>query len=173
MLLPCVTTKELLFPDFIDVLSGKVAKSITVEIWYPSDPKSSSQLAVYNNELRSGQKFSMQGNAYRDLEFLDKQEWPLVVMSHGYTGYRSIMFYLGEHLASHGFVVVAIDHTDSTNAEVDYEKAPFSGFPSTLVNRSRDQQLILDYFAESENVTSVFGSKAKWKASIAGITVRI
>jgi predicted dienelactone hydrolase len=75
----------------------------------------------------------------------------LVVLSHGYTGYRTIMFYLGEHLASHGYVVVGIDHTDSTTGDDDFENAPFAGFPSTLINRARDQQFVLDYFTSAES----------------------
>ena len=100
--------------------------------------------------------FALQGNATRDAEVnnLTGQPFPLVVLSHGYTGYRTIMFYLAEHLASHGYIVAALDHTDSTNAEVDIVNAPFSGFFSTLLNRSRDQQFALDYFTNTDNFVS-------------------
>ena len=81
----------------------------------------------------------------------------VVVLSHGYTGYRTIMYYLGEHLASHGYLVVSIDHTDSTNEDVDPKTNPFGGFKSTLLNRSRDQQFVLDYFSNNTNSKEVFG----------------
>ena len=60
------------------------------------------------------------------------------------------MFYLAEHLASHGYVVVGIDHKDSTNAEVFDDATRASGFISTLYNRARDQQFLLDYFSNPE-----------------------
>ncbi|MGX9459707.1 alpha/beta hydrolase family protein [Shewanella sp. A14] len=133
-------------------------RKLTVEVWYPTINKISNTHpnAVYNNVTRLGLPFTLKGNATRDAKVssLTDQSFPLVVLSHGYTGYRTIMFYLAEHLASHGYVVVAVDHTDSTNAEVDMVNAPFSGFFSTLLNRSRDQQFTLDYFTGSDNFAS-------------------
>ncbi len=76
------------------------------------------------------------------------ENYPIVVISHGYTGYRTLMHYLGEHLASHGYVVAAIDHTDSTNKDVNFAESPYSGFPSTLLNRSRDQVFTLNAVAQ-------------------------
>jgi hypothetical protein len=35
---------------------------------------------------------------------------PLLIFSHGFTSFRRNGAYLGEHLASHGFVVVAVDY---------------------------------------------------------------
>jgi predicted dienelactone hydrolase len=58
------------------------------------------------------------------------------------------MFYLGEHLASHGYVVVGIDHSGSTNADIKDESDRPAGFVNTLYNRARDQQFLLDYFAD-------------------------
>lgn len=132
--------------------TSKKDRQLTLEIWYPSTIKNSEVLATYDNQTRTGKAFSLQGEAFRDAPF-DKSlgKFPLVVLSHGYTGYRSIMFYLGEHLASHGYVVVAIDHTDSTNADVDFSKNNLSsGFPSTLYHRARDQQFTLDYMSVSK-----------------------
>lgn len=138
----------------IDTADFKTKKDrkLTLEIWYPSSVISGSALATYDNQTRTGKAFSLQGEAFRDAP-LDKSlgKFPLVVLSHGYTGYRSIMFHLGEHLASHGYVVVGIDHTDSTNADVDFKISNGgSGFPSTLYNRARDQQFTLDYMSVSK-----------------------
>jgi S-formylglutathione hydrolase FrmB len=58
------------------------------------------------------------------------------------------MFYLGEHLASHGYVVVGIDHTGSTNADIKETADRVAGFTDTLYNRARDQQFLLDYFTD-------------------------
>jgi dienelactone hydrolase len=44
--------------------------------------------------------------------------WPLVVFSHGYGGHRRQSTFLCTHLASHGYVVVAADHTGNTVSDV-------------------------------------------------------
>jgi predicted dienelactone hydrolase len=143
--------------------SSKVDRPLTLEVWYPSQHSNSQGPTSYKNVTRSGQAIDLQGFAYRDLAPLESlkstsletsHKFPLVVISHGYTGYRTIMFYLAEHLASHGYVVAAIDHTDSTNAEIDFVKASGAGFPSTLINRARDQQFVLDYFSNNNSPLS-------------------
>ncbi|PKH00289.1 acetylhydrolase [Paraglaciecola sp. MB-3u-78] len=126
-------------------------RTLTLEVWYPADTKETDIHATYENVTRTHKAFSLQGQSVRNAKTNQKTTYPLVVLSHGYTGYRTIMFYLGEHLASHGYVVVGIDHTDSTTGEVDFENSPFAGFPSTLINRARDQQFVLDYFSSAKS----------------------
>ena len=62
-------------------------------------------------------------------------------MSHGYPGSRLIFTYLTENLASKGYVVVSIDHMESTFRDL-------AGFPSTLLNRAKDQIFVLNQLAE-------------------------
>jgi predicted dienelactone hydrolase len=144
-----VSTMQLTNPQQLNTadFQSKVDRKLTVEVWYPATADKQAALATYENVTRLHKPFSLQGSSYRDAPVMTDGQYPLVVLSHGYTGYRTIMFYLAEHLASHGYVVVGIDHTDSTTGEVDFEKSPFSGFPSTLINRARDQQFVLDHFA--------------------------
>ncbi len=126
-------------------------RELTLEVWYPAEVSKQSEIATYKDVTRTNKEFELLGGAYRDASPVKtKKEFPLIIFSHGYTGYRSIMFYLGEHLASHGYVVASIDHKDSTNADVIASGSPFSGFPSTLLNRARDQQFVLDYFSQLE-----------------------
>lgn len=165
-----VSTAEITNARYIDPMSGNTApRSLTIEVWYPSVSDESDTAAVYSDELRSGKTFSILADANRNSKFDDTQQWPLVVLSHGYTGYRTIMYYLGEHLASHGYVVVGIDHTDSTNAEIDFANGPFAGFMSTLLNRSRDQQFVLSYLADNNNVKVALNQKVSWTANKAGL----
>lgn len=44
--------------------------------------------------------------------------WPLVLFSHGYGGHRRQSTFLCTHLASHGYVVAAVDHTGNTITDV-------------------------------------------------------
>jgi alpha-beta hydrolase superfamily lysophospholipase len=126
-------------------------RTLTMEVWYPAVIKDTDVQATYENVTRTHKSFSLQGNSVRDAKTNQEKTYPLVVLSHGYTGYRTIMFYLGEHLASHGYVVVGIDHTDSTTGEIDFKNGPFAGFPSTLINRARDQQFVLDFFTSANS----------------------
>jgi dienelactone hydrolase len=68
------------------------------------------------------------------------EKFPLVIVSHGYPGSRTFLSYLTENLASKGYVVAAIDHTDSAFGDV-------KGFASTLLNRSNDQLFTIDALA--------------------------
>jgi len=139
--------------DFV----SRVDRPLVLEVWYPASLNAHDQTTTYKNTTRSGKTFELVASAYRDAQAIDETAFPLIVLSHGYTGYRTIMYYLGEHLASHGYVVAAIDHTDSTNSEIDFTKNAGAGFMSTLLNRARDQQFVLDYFTSE-------------KSSLAGIT---
>ena len=153
-----VKTLEIVNPAQFDVATQTTKdRKLAVEVWYPSNADNTSIKTSYENETRTGIEFSMQADAYRDAAVLlstNDAKYPLVVISHGYTGYNTIMFYLAEHLASHGYIVAAIDHTDSTNADVDVKVNPASGFFSTLLNRSRDQQFTLNYLTTQSHFAS-------------------
>lgn len=167
-----VRTEQISNPDQLNAadFQSRADRELTVEIWYPAQTTDKAELATYKDVTRSKQAFELQGQAYRDADILQSAEqFPLVVISHGYTDYRSLMFYLAEHLASHGYVVISIDHTDSTNAEVDFDTAPSAGFPSTLLNRARDQQFVLDHFsAQSDTLAGIIDFE---KATIMGYSM--
>lgn len=143
-----VTTLTAIHPEHLSAADFKTLydRELVLEVWYPAQASKEARPATYKNVTRSHRAFELQGVAYRDAPIAKGEKFPLIVLSHGYTGYRTIMFYLGEHLASHGYVVAAIDHTDSTNAEVDMAVAPGAGFISTLFNRAGDQQFVLNFF---------------------------
>ena len=146
-----VRTLEMRHPDQIDILALDPAKEkpdplpryerpLTVEIWYPtSAPASgSTELRAF---LRDGKtEVSLQGQAHRDAKPA-AEKFPLVLISHGYPGNRFLLSHLAENIASKGYVVASIDHTDSTYRT----KAAFG---STLVNRSLDQIFVLDQLAQ-------------------------
>lgn len=148
-----VRTLEATHPEQLSAVDfqSKQDRTLTLEVWYPATHEQGATKSSYENVSRLHLPFSLAADAYRDAPEVKGQTFPLVVLSHGYTGYRTIMYYLGEHLASHGYVVVGIDHTDSTTAEIDFNTAPFAGFPSTLINRARDQQFVLDYFSQTSS----------------------
>lgn len=136
-------------------LSDQEDRTLALEVWYPAKAPDTGSKAVYEDVSRTGLPFRIQSpHAWRDaeLEAPESGKYPLVVISHGYTGYRTIMFYMGEHLASHGYIAVAIDHTHSTNADNLANNG--IGFPSTLYHRSRDQYFVLNHFRSSSHFAS-------------------
>lgn len=147
-----VRTLNLVHQDRIDILNSKNGtdpiynRPLTVEIWYPANvPNGEEALVTYNevmgtrgDSLRPLIPFTFQGRAVRDATPLSKKgSFPLVVVSHGYVGSRYIMSYLTENLASKGYVVVSIDHTDSTFQDAN-------AFHSTLLNRALDIKFVVN-----------------------------
>ncbi len=123
--------------------NARYDRPLTLEIWYPAlIPAGKSEMASYHDFLKNKTKFTIKGRALRNASpDRSASESPLVIISHGYPGSRVLLAYLGENLASKGYVVASIDHTDSTHQ--DQNK-----FGSTLLNRSFDQRFTLDKMAE-------------------------
>jgi predicted dienelactone hydrolase len=150
-----VRTLKLVHPAQIDVLHPKDGKSplydrpLTVEVWYPASiPAGKSELVTYNEVMgvandpkRPLIPFTFAGRALRDAEPNPGEgAYPLVIVSHGYPGSRFMFTYLTENLASKGYVVVSIDHTESTYRDT-------AAFPSTLLNRATDDLFVLSEMA--------------------------
>lgn len=116
-------------------------RPLKVEMWYPAQTGSIGATA-FNTYLRDGiTEITLEGRAVRDaLPPPVTNPFPLVMLSHGYPGNRFLMSHLAENLASKGYVVASIDHTDSTYNDQ-------GAFASTLVNRSLDQLFVLDEMA--------------------------
>lgn len=71
---------------------------------------------------------------------------PLIVYSHGMGSVRSDLRYLAEHLASHGYIFVALDHPGSNTAYVNSALAGKTRFlkPQEFLERPRDVSFVLD-----------------------------
>ena len=151
-----VTTVELVNPGQADILkfekeTGKAPpydRPLKVEVWYPAViPAGVEERTTYESvmpgKLSPGipKTFQTAGKALRNAAPATGERFPIVVVSHGYPGSRTLLSYLTENLASKGYVVAAIDHTDSIFGDV-------KPFASTLLNRSYDQLFVLDSFAK-------------------------
>lgn len=137
-----VQTLDLLNKNQLDILNyGKGTDSLynrplKIEVWYPAEgPSGSKDLISYEEVMgQNGSPtrpiipFTFLGRATRNAKpSYSDDSYPLVIVSHGYTGSRYLMTYLTENLASKGYVVVAIDHTEATFRDA-------AGFQSTLLN---------------------------------------
>jgi len=145
-----VRTIDIVNPNQVDILrfdktSGKAPLSdrkFKVEIWYPAIiPAGKEEHTVYQTEDPANHQPPLQGKALRDASPVTGEKFPLVIVSHGYPGSRTLLTYLTENLASKGYVVAAIDHTDSVLGAV-------KGFESTLLNRASDQLFTIQSIRE-------------------------
>jgi predicted dienelactone hydrolase len=147
-----VQTLDLTNRDQLDILktkdgvTPKYDRPIRVEVWYPAIiDDNQKEIEIYDEVLGNNGDpkrplipFQFKGRCVRNAKIdKGKKPYPLVILSHGYTGSRLLFTYLSENLASKGYVVVAIDHTESTFRDA-------AGFPSTLLNRSLDQLFVLN-----------------------------
>jgi len=147
-----VRTLQLKNPNQIDLLNSTKDQEVyydrplTVEIWYPARlEEGAKEMVVYNEVMGNFNSpdrplipFTFNGRAAREAAvFPSNAPYPLIIVSHGYTGSRYMMTYLTDNLASKGYVVVAIDHTDSTFRDA-------AAFHSTLLNRSLDDLFVLN-----------------------------
>ena len=149
-----VRTLDLVNPGQVDILrfepsNGRAPlydRPLKVEVWYPAViPPGQREHTEYESatagRFNAPGTFRIAGKAMRDAPPVTDRKFPLVVVSHGYPGSRTFLSYLTENLASKGYVVAAIDHTDSVFGAV-------KGFASTLLNRSQDQLFTIEQLAD-------------------------
>lgn len=122
--------------------TARYDRPLTFEVWYPATlAAGQAPGGEYRTIARDPTlPVVLKGRAVRDAAPATGGPFPLVVVSHGYPGNRLLMSHLGEHAASRGYVVVSIDHTDSTYDAV-------KPFASTLYNRALDQRFTIDEIA--------------------------
>ena len=145
-----VKTVKLTNPQQLDIAKFKAGapmpvydRPLTVQVWYPAQLAAGQAPGGSLRAItRDGQtEVSLRGRAVRDAAPAPASgPFPLLIVSHGYPGNRFLLSHLAENLASKGYVVASIDHTDSTYDS----QGPFG---STLLNRSLDQLFVLGEMA--------------------------
>ena len=145
-----VKTLNLVNRNQLDVVNARADgttptydRPLAVEVWYPARLAGGQTAAgTYRALTRDGQTtVTLFGKAVRGASADPSGgPYPLVILSHGYPGNRFLLSHLGENLASKGYVVASIDHTDSTYDAI-------RAFGSTLLNRSLDQLFVLNEMA--------------------------
>jgi len=145
-----VKTLNLVHPKQLDIVHAKAGapiptydRPLAVEVWYPARPgPAKAGDGEYRVFVRDGKtEVTIRGKAVRDAQpDASGGPYPLLIISHGYPGNRFLLSHLAENLASKGYVVASIDHTDSTYSDQ-------AAFGSTLLNRPLDQLFVLDEMA--------------------------
>ena len=95
-------------------------RPLPIEIWYPATDahrgQDTSEAGRDHYEVLSGFPAVTQ-DAARDA-VPRPETFPLVLFSHGFAGHRRQSTFLCTHLASHGYVVAAVDHTGNTVSDM-------------------------------------------------------
>ncbi|MEP4766385.1 MAG: dienelactone hydrolase [Roseibium sp.] len=137
-------TLQLTKPDQYDIVRiaadetpERYDRPLTVEVFFPSEPHGAPTPIRINLRDPNRQADIIGLSAENVTADMSEGPYPLVLISHGYPGNRFLMSHLAENLASKGYVVASIDHTDSLYSD----KAAFG---STLVNRPLDQMFVLN-----------------------------
>jgi predicted dienelactone hydrolase len=103
-------------------------REIMVQVWYPASPTEDNAHAFFMPDIQYAgpalaewieiPSFALnhiryaRANAYADAPVLTANgRFPVLVFSHGWSGFREQNVYQVEELASHGYVVVGISHT--------------------------------------------------------------
>ena len=141
---------EFVLPDVVTLTTAGVTRAprtIKFRVWYPAQYAAGSVGSRFTHILPrpdgKGLQFTFPSLAVENAEVAGNKRYPLVIVSHGYNGWDSFMTWLTENLATKGYIVVAIDHSDQ-RAAGGTELAV--SFGNVLINRAADQRAVINHF---------------------------
>ncbi len=147
-----------------DEATGRAPKRdrpLTVDLWYPARAGRRAAPAVYTAAFPSEPpappaRFSVQGIAVRGAPPAGGG-YPLVIVSHGYSGAPAAMTWITENLASKGYVVAAIRHEDPPITDTAAFVGPLLRRPLDIafVAASLRQSLAAEHLIDPERVALV------------------
>jgi predicted dienelactone hydrolase len=117
------------------------------QIAYPFDPSEpgSAQIQVLKLQLNDQKR---DRNIPVDIYWSTavSSDKPVIVYSHGFSSVRTDLRYLAEHLASHGYALVALEHTgsNSTNTDLAFQNKTRLLKPQEVLDRPKDVSFVLD-----------------------------
>ena len=117
-------------------------RPLPVTVWYPAQQPGDAEDSITYGEHYAPlfPDMPIAGQAIRDAApDFSGEPYPLVVFSHGNGFTRLQSVYLLEHLASHGFVVAAADHTGNNLANLGEASYPW------YIYRPDDLQRVITY----------------------------
>ena len=127
------TTTFEVYDDLREDIYGDLgSRAFNYQIWYPGikDETKTRTPWLLDQEITSqalSRDFGFPGfllnqtqfvtsNSYLNLELEDQKTYPIVIISHGWSGSKYLHSDLGESLASLGFIAISIEHTYSSVA---------------------------------------------------------
>lgn len=168
-------------------------RKFRAQFWYPADDVSEGTSTKWMSDgLDASRQIPAQvglpgflldhsvlikSHSYEGVNLSTQEEsYPIVILSHGWTGFRHLHSDMAELLASHGYIVVSIEHTYGSLATVFENGEVALVNPEALPNREETENfleyandLVSTYgydsgrvidFIEELNQTSLFDNKA-------------
>lgn len=122
---------------------------LDITMWYPAlNPDNLEASTVYPYIVKLGMpdaSATVTGSAITDAPYnLESGSYPLVVVSPGFLLGRTTYAWLAEHLASHGFVVIAPEHQEQLDET-------FGDFSKSMIVRPQNITSVLDYVEAQVN----------------------
>jgi predicted dienelactone hydrolase len=116
-------------------------RTLRTAIWYPTLAEEGEATLYYPGNIK-------RDGVFAGAEPAPHAAWPVLVFSHGYAGFAENSYFLPEHFASHGWIVIAADHTGNT---VEQMNAPVDN--SMYAYRPQDVSAMIDHLEklDSEN----------------------
>ena len=138
-----VGTQEILIED------GN-ARSLIGTLWYPaSNPEQLEEILTYTHEVWPA---PIMGKAILNaMPDSTNAPYPLVIFAHGRQSFRFQSTFLLEHLASYGFVVLAVEYEDN------FASFGTDGYYTSLISRPQDVTRQIDF---AEDLTQGEGAFA-------------
>ncbi len=110
-------------------------RELMVQFWYPAQPGTGSGISPYHPHIKYltdelARAFGLPRLMFDNFRYVKsnslsnaqvataRQHYPILLFSHGFNGYRSQNTFQAEELASHGYVVVGIDHSYASTGTV-------------------------------------------------------
>ncbi|MBD2560774.1 MULTISPECIES: alpha/beta hydrolase [Nostoc] len=161
-------TRNGLSSDITSQLDSK-----TPQIAFPFDPSQpgSTQVKTLNlslNDQKRGRKIPV--DIYWSTTATANK--PVIVFSHGFGSVRTDLRYLAEHLASHGYVVAALEHPGSNEANTNLALQGKTRVvkPQEFLNRPQDISFVLDELEKLNQTTNnpLAGKLATTNAMVVG-----
>ncbi|MEE4194879.1 MAG: hypothetical protein V2J07_06750 [Anaerolineae bacterium] len=132
-------------------------RKIMVQVWYPAEIGANAELAPYMEQMDvTGPVLASQfglpdflfnhiilakTHSYLNVPIsTSESQYPILIFSHGWTGVRTQNTYQAEELASHGYIVIAPDHTYGAGIVVFSDGNAVLNHPDLIPENAVDEE---------------------------------
>ena len=131
-------------------------RPLNLTMWYPAlNPDNVEEITTYTLNAFIQIDGNAISNASPDLE---NGPYPLIIFSHGSSGFRYQSTFYTEHLASHGFIVMAVDHPGNTILDLLDEETFFENLILNYAYRPQDILRVIEFTEMLINTDEALGS---------------